>query len=148
MLASLFWTLAGLVGAGGGLCVAALFVPTVATLLKAALDFLRSPLGTVLGAIALALFLYVAGWIGGDIHGAAEVRADWRADIAARVKAEALREAALRAEMTRTADAGAAVDVSFSNSIDQKVKAYVAKTPLRPECRATRDDVRRLLAIQ
>jgi hypothetical protein len=49
MLHSLFWTLAGLVGAGGGLFVAAMFVPTVAVVLKSVLDFARSPLGQLLG---------------------------------------------------------------------------------------------------
>lgn len=148
MIVSLLWTLAGLIGAGGGLGVAALFVPSVAAILKSALDFLRSPLGTMLGAIALALFLYGAGYIGGDIHGAGEVHAAWKADTAARVTAEANREAALRAEMQRAAGAGASVDLTYSRSIDQKVQGYVAQTPAVVCRRATRDDIVRLLSIK
>lgn len=145
---SLLWTAAGLIGTGGGLAVAALYVPTVASLMKAALDFLRSPLGTALGIIALALFLYGSGWIGGDIHGAREVHAAWKADVLARAAAEADRESALRAEMQRTAAAGVSVDLTYSRSIDQKVQDYVAKTPAVACRRATRDDVVRLLSIK
>ena len=148
MLASLLWTLAGLVGAGGGLGIAALFVPSVAAILKSALDFLRSPLGTMLGGIALVLFLYGAGYIAGDMHGAAEVRAEWKADIALRVAAEERREADLRDEMARIAGNGVSLDLTFSHSIYQKVQAYVAKTPAVDCRRATRGDIERLLSIK
>jgi hypothetical protein len=60
-----------------------------AGLLKSALDFLRSPLGTMLGAIALGLFLYV-GLDRRRHPRLAATRAAWRADtIALRTKAEA-----------------------------------------------------------
>lgn len=148
MLLSLLLTVGGLIGAGGGLWVAALFVPTVAGVLKSALDFLRSPFGTVLGVLALALFLYVSGWIGGDLHGAREVRAAWKADIALRVAAETERETDLRAEMARIAGNSASFDLTFSHSIDQKVQTYVAQTPAVACRRATRDDIVRLLSIK
>ncbi|WP_316234953.1 MULTISPECIES: hypothetical protein [unclassified Bradyrhizobium] len=148
MLASLLWTLAGLLGAGGMLGVAAMFVPTVAVVLKSALDFLRSPLGEALGLLALVALLWAGGWIAGDMHGAGEVRAAWRADIALRTAAEAKREADLREEMARVAGNGAAFDLSFSNSIDQKVQTYVAKTPAVDCRRATRGDIERLLSIK
>lgn len=148
MIASLLLTLGVPAVLGGGWVAAALVWAPAASLLKSALDFLRSPLGTALGVIALALFLYVAGWIGGDIHGAREVRAAWKADTAARVAAEADREAALRAEMKRAADAGASVDLTYSRSIDQKVQTYVAQTPAIACRRATRDDIVRLLSIK
>lgn len=148
MLLSLFWTLAGLVAGGGGLGLAALYVPTVGALLKSALDFLRSPLGTAIGILAGVVILYGAGYIAGDIHGAGEVRGAWNADKIARAHAEADREAALRAEMRRAADAGMSVDLTYSRSIDQKVQDYVAKTPAAVCRRATRDDVERLLSIK
>lgn len=148
MLASLLWTLAGLVGAGGGVGLAALFVPSVAAILKSVLDFLRSPLGTMLGGIALVLFLYASGYIAGDMRGDAGVRAEWKADIAAREKAEAAREAALRNEMELLAGRVLANDEAFGKHIDNEVHAHVAQNAKRPECRATDDDVRRLLSIQ
>jgi hypothetical protein len=147
MLTSLFVTLAGLAGAGGGLWVAAMFVPTVAALLKAALDFLKSPLGTVLGLIGLVAVLYVAGWVGGDLHGASATQAAWRADVAAKEKRAAERELALRTEMKALADRVLTFDGASSKQIDDKVASYVAKTPFSPECRATDADVRRLLSI-
>jgi hypothetical protein len=148
MLTSLFVTLAGLVGAGGGLWVSALFVPQIAALLKAALDFLKSPLGTVSGLLALVAVLYVAGWIGGDVHGANATRAAWRADVAAKEKRAAERELALRVEMKELADRVLTYDDKSTKQIDDEVASYVAKTPVSPECRATDADVRRLLSIQ
>lgn len=148
MMQSLFWTIAGLVMAGGGLWIAALFVPTIAVLLKAALDFLRSPLGAILGVGALGFLLFSSGWIAGDIDGSGTTRAEWAADVAAKAKAAAEREVALRLEMSAAADAATATDQTFTKSIDEKVDSYVAKNPVRPECRATRDDIGRLLSIQ
>ncbi|WP_315734142.1 hypothetical protein [Bradyrhizobium sp. SZCCHNR1093] len=148
MIASLFWTLAGLAGAGGGLWIAALFMPTVAALLKAALDFLKSPLGTVAGLLGLVAVLYVAGWIAGDVHGSNAVRSAWRADVAAKSKAAAVRELALRADMQKLADQVLAYDGVFSKHIDDKVSTYVAKTPDVACRRATDADVGRLLSIR
>lgn len=148
MLLSLFWTLAGLVAGGGGLGLAALYVPTVGALLKSALDFLRSPLGTAIGILAGVVILYGAGYIAGDIHGAGEVRGAWKADTAKRIAAETNRETWLAAEMKRFASAGVTVDLTYSRSIDQKVQDYVAKTPAAVCRRATRDDVERLLSIK
>lgn len=148
MIASMLWTLAGLVGAGGGLWVAALFLPTVAALLKAALDFLKSPLGTALGLLGLVAVLYVAGWVAGDIHGTRATKAAWRADVAAKVKASAAREAALQVEMKRLADQVLGFDGKSTKQLDDEVSSYVAKTPDVACRRATDADVRRLLSIQ
>lgn len=148
MLVSLLLTLGGIVGTGGGLAVAAMFVPTVAAILKSVLDFLRSPLGTVLGILAGVVILYGAGYIAGDMHGDGEVRAAWKADTALRVAAEQRREADLRDEMARVAGNAASFDLTFSHSIDQKVQTYVAKTPAVDCRRATRDDIERLLSIK
>lgn len=149
MLISLFWTLAGLVTAGGGLWVAALFLPQLALLLKAALDFLRSPLGTILGVIALGVFLFASGWVSGDIHGTSATKAAWRAADAARAKADELRDAALKAKMKREADAAIATDDTFTKSLDQQVQKNESENSDRPACRrATGDDIKRLLSIQ
>lgn len=148
MLISLFVTIAGLVGSGLGLWVAALFVPTLAMLLRAALDFLRSPLGMLLGAMALGLFLFSSGWIGGDVHGSAATRAAWRADVAARARAAAERELALRTDMKAIADRVLTYDDKSSKQLDDEVSSYVAKTPDVACRRATDADVRRLLSIQ
>jgi len=148
MLVSLLLTLAGLTGTGGILAVAAFFVPSIAAVLKSVFDFLRSPLGTMLGAIVLALFLYGAGYIAGDIHGDREVRVAWRAETAARKAAEAERAAKLSDEMARIAGNALSFDATFSHSIDQKVQAYVAKTPAVECRRATDDDIKRLLSIK
>ncbi len=148
MLTSLFVTLAGLVTAGGGVGMAALFWPSFGALLKSVFDFLRSPLGIVLGGIVGAFMVYSLGWIGGDIHGTRVTRAEWRADRLARAKAEAARELTLRVEMKRAADAGVARDLTYSRSIDQKVQDYVAQTPAVACRRATRDDIRRLQAVE
>lgn len=148
MLTSLLLTLGGLVTAGGGLWAVALFVPTVATLLGKALDFLKSPLGVGLGIAALVVILYGAGYVAGDLHGSGEVRAAWRADTAARAAAEAKREADLKTEMARFAGNASALDLTFSKSIDQKVHAYVAQTPALDCRRATRRDIERLLSIK
>ena len=148
MLASMFWTLAGLATAGGGLWIAALFVPTVATLLKAAFDFLKSPLGTALGLLGLVAVLYVAGWIAVDVHGTSATKAAWRADVTAKAKAAADREAALQVEMKRLADQVLGFDGKSTKQLDDEVANYVAKTPNVACRRATDADVRRLLSIQ
>lgn len=150
MLLSLFWTVAGLGGLGGGLWLAALFLPPVALALKAALDVLRSPFGQVVAAMALCVVLYGAGWIAGDLHGAAEVRAAWRAaDLKAR-DAQQAREAAIRATMRAEAERSLATLDVFDQSIDSKVKTHAMQKPadLAVCRRATRDDVRRLLDIR
>jgi hypothetical protein len=148
MITSFFVTLAGLVGVGGVASLGAFFVPTVAALLKSALDFLRSPFGMVVGVLALVGIVHVSGWIGGDIHGSNKVRAAWRADTEAQARAALSRELALQAEMKSFADRGVALDLTFSKSIDQKVQDYVAKTPSLACRRATRDDIGRLLSIR
>jgi hypothetical protein len=131
----------------GGLWIAALFLPAVATLLAAALNFAKSPIGMVLAIAALAFFAFSSGWVGGDIHGTSATKAEWKADTDARVKAEALREAKLLSDMKATAGSGWADDLVFSKSIDGKVQTYVAETPIAACRRATSDDVRRLLSI-
>lgn len=148
MLTSLFVTLAGLIGTLGGVWVLALFVPTVAAVLKSTLDFARSPIGELLAVLALGLFLFSSGWISGDVHGSGKVRAAWRADTAMREAAEAKREADLRDEMQRFAGNAVSLDLTFSHSIDQKVHTYVAQTHDVACRRATGDDIKRLLAIQ
>src|SRR5579872_1590247 len=120
MLATLLWSLGGLATAGGGLWVAALFVPTVAGLLKATLDFLRSPVGTLVVVGALGLFLFTSGWVGGDIHGTSTTRAAWRVADDAKARAEASRVLALRLTMQSTASAALAADDAFTKSIDEK----------------------------
>lgn len=147
MLSTALWAAGILFGCGGGLWIAALFVPAVAKLLASALDFARSPIGMMLALGALVLFAFVSGYVGGDIHGTSETKAEWRADLAARKKAADDREAALRAEMKSTADQVLALDGPFNKHIDDEVKSYVQKGPKRPECRATDDDVRRLLSV-
>jgi hypothetical protein len=148
MLFSFIVSAAGLFGSGTLLYVAAMFVPSVAALLKSALDFLRSPLGTILGVGALGVFLYVSGWIGGDIHGTRETRAEWRADTAAKEKAQAARELALRLEMKREAEAALATDAAFGKSIDEKVQKNEAENVDRSACRAaTGADIERLRSL-
>ena len=79
MFASLLWWIAGLAGAGGAAWIAALFVPSVAVTLKAAVDFVRSPVGTVAAAIVGGLVLYGAGYVSGDMDGTNRTRVAWRA---------------------------------------------------------------------
>jgi hypothetical protein len=148
MLGSFFITLAGLVGAGGGAGVLALFVPSVASALRAALDFLRSPLGTLLGGLALSAILYVAGYVGGDVHGTRETRAEWAADVAAKAKAADARETALRLEMRRLVEPVLADDETFGKTIEQKVTHDVAQNSADPCRRATGADIGRLLSIR
>lgn len=148
MLATLLFSVGGLVAAGGGLWVAALFVPPLAALVKSTLDFLRSPIGTLAGVGGLCLFLFLSGWIGGDVHGSRATRAAWAADVAAKSKAAAEREIALRLEMKKLADGVLTIDGAFSTHIDDEVKTYVPQNPIADCRRATGDDVRRLLSIQ
>lgn len=148
MLTSLFFTLAGLIGSLGGVWVLALFVPTVAAVVKSTLDFARSPIGIALAGVALVLFLFSSGYISGDLHGTAKTKAAWRADVDATARAAIARESALREEMKKMADAATATDDSFGKSLDQQVQKNAAENPDPLACRrATRDDIRRLLSI-
>lgn len=114
MLKSLLWTLAGFVTAGGGLWVAALFIPSVAAVVSSTLRFLSSPFGMVCGAIVAALVIYGAGWVGGDIHGTGKTRAAW---IAANVVAD--RKAAAR---------DASIDVIARAGVDKEIAAEDRET--------------------
>lgn len=148
MLATLLWSLGGLATAGGGLWIAALFVPTVAALLKSTLDFLRSPVGTLVAVGALGLFLFVSGWVGGDIHGTTATRTAWRAADDAKARAEAARELALKLKMQAAADTALGADDAFIKSIDQQVQKNETEQSDRPACRrATGADIGRLLSI-
>jgi hypothetical protein len=148
MLTTLLLSVGGLVGTGVGAWIAAMFVPSFALLLKSALDFLRSPLGTLLGVGALCAFLFVSGWIGGDVHGTTATRAAWRAENTARERAQAARELTLHLNMRREADAAITADDQFGKSIDGKVQKNESENSDRSACRAaTGADIGRLLSI-
>jgi hypothetical protein len=147
MLSTALWAAGILFAGGGGLWIAALFLPTVATLLASALNFAKSPIGMVLAIGALVMFAFSSAWVGGDLHGTNTTRAEWRADTAVKAKVAADREAALRSEMQTLADAGLKVDGEFGKQIDNEVSTNVAKAPKRLECRASGDDVERLLSV-
>lgn len=148
MLTSLIVTAAGVVGSGAGIYVAAMFIPTFAALLKSTLDFLRSPVGMIAGAMVGAFLIYSAGWVGGDIHGTNKTRAAWRAARVQAEKAWVLREAGFRREMqaavARVLD-GIRKD---DNATDKREKDYEASTgkPGRSGY-PTADDIKRLYRI-
>jgi hypothetical protein len=145
MLTSLIWTLGGLVLSGGGIWLAAAFVPSFALLLKSAIDFVRSPIGTVIAAVAGGFLLFSAAWVSGDLHGTAQTRAEWRADNVAKKAAadRVIAENKLRA--TADADKRIASIEAFANTLAEKVKKYESETPVRDGMRLTGDDIRRLL---
>lgn len=149
MLTSLFWTVAGLIGAGGGFWLAALFVPSVAVAFKATVDFIRSPLGGALAVAGLGFLLFAAGWIGGDMHGSTEVRAEWRAANIAAAEAKAANEARIKTIMVAEADRSLASLDLFFRSIDSKVENNAVPTPADPlACRrASGADIEWLRAI-
>lgn len=150
MLTSLFWTVAGLIGAGGGFWIAALFVPSVAVAFKATVDFLRSPLGGALAIVALGFVLFAAGFIAGDIRGTGDTRAKWRAANVAAAEAKAANEARIKSIMVAEADRSIGSLDLFFKSIDAKVKNYADQKPSDAlACRrATRDDIKRLRDIR
>lgn len=144
MITSLVVTLITAAIGGGGVWLLALFVPSAALLLRAALDFLRSPLGLVIAVIAGGLFLFTSGWIGGDIHGTTATRAAWRADNAAK-KAEAEREIATN-KLRAAADADkriAALD-DYAKSLKARIETYERENPGRDGMRLSDDDVKRM----
>ncbi|WIG52466.1 MAG: hypothetical protein OJF48_003385 [Afipia sp.] len=150
MLTSLFWTVAGLIGAGGGFWIAALFVPSIAVAFRATVDFLRSPLGAALAIIALGFVLFASGYVSGDIHGTDATRAEWKAANAKAAEAKAANEARIKSIMVAEADRSIVSLDLFFQSLDAKVKNYADHKPGDAlSCRrATRDDIRRLLDIQ
>jgi hypothetical protein len=143
MLTSLIVTAAGVVGSGAGIYIAAMFVPTFAALLKSTLDFLRSPVGMIAGAMVGAFLLYSAGWVGGDIHGTNKTRTAWRAARVAAEKAWTIREAVIRRDMRAEADSRLAAIGKDEKSIDVKEKRYEDST-VGPAYPATADDIKRL----
>lgn len=149
MLTSLFWTVAGLIMAGGGFWIAALFVPSVAIAFKATVDFLRSPLGAALALVALGFVLFASGFVSGDIHGTDTVRAEWRAANKAAAEAKVANEARIKSIMVAEADRSIVSLDLFFQSIDAKAKNYADHKPSDAlSCRrATRGDIRRLLDI-
>ncbi|WP_315806988.1 MULTISPECIES: hypothetical protein [unclassified Bradyrhizobium] len=148
MLWHLFWTVTGAALACSGLWIAALFVPSAAIVLKAALDFLRAPIGQILAG--LAAFLLWSGFIyaEGDVHGANATRAEWRAADAAAEAAAHKRDALIKAAVASATDRAVADIAASDKSLDQKVEQYGKANSGRPECRATADDIRRLLSIR
>jgi hypothetical protein len=147
MLASLIISGAGVIGTGLGVYVAALFVPTLAMLLKSTLDFLRSPVGMIAGAMVGAFLLYVVGWVGGDLHGSNQTRAAWRAADIAAAKARLANETAIRVEMKKVADQQVFDVYQFTKSLAAKVATHDSETVFNSARRATADDIRRLLQI-
>ncbi|WP_316168976.1 MULTISPECIES: hypothetical protein [unclassified Bradyrhizobium] len=148
MLWHLFWTVAGFAIACGGWWMLALFVPSAAIALKAVLDFLRAPIGQILaGIVALVLwsgFIYAEG----DVHGANATHAAWRAADAAAIAAAHKRDALIKAAVASATDHAIADIAASDKSLDQKVEQYGKANSGRPECRATADDIRRLLSIR
>jgi len=147
MLQSLFWTAAGLTGAGGGLALVAMFSPAAALVIKAALDFLRSPLGMIAGALAIGFVLFASGYVSGDLHGAGQVRRAWRLSDA--LIASKMKERAAAAKATAAAETNLAITAieRHADINERKVSDY-AKSHPGGDCRsATGDDVRRLLDI-
>ncbi|HGW6372435.1 TPA: hypothetical protein ACNHTT_004664, partial [Escherichia coli] len=126
----------------------ALFVPSVAVTLKAAVDFVRSPVGTVAAAIVGGLVLYGAGYVSGDMEGTDKTRAAWRAANVEADLAAKRRDALIKAKVAADADAASARLESDDKITDQGVSENEKPNPGRPECRATGDDIRRLLSIR
>jgi uncharacterized membrane protein len=145
MLSGLFWTLAVPAIAGGGLWIAALFVPSIAILLKAALDFLRSPLGLIVAVIAAGLFLFSSGWIAGDIRGSNTTRAEWNADNAAKLAAARREIAENKLRAAADADKRLADLDAYAKTLEQKVATYERENPSRDGMLLTADDIRRML---
>lgn len=144
MLTSLFWVLGGFSGTGLGLYVLAMFVPSVAAVLRAALDFVRSPIGTACAIIVGGFLLASSMWVAGDIHGTNVTRAAWRADNA-RKKAAAEREIAEnRIKAAADADLRIAGLDAYAKTLEKKVADYENQNPARHGMRLTDDDVRRL----
>lgn len=148
MLVSLLWWVVGAIGAGGGIWIAALFVPSVAMVLKAAVDFIRSPVGTVVAAIVAGVALYSAGFVTGDVRGTNATRAAWRQANAAADLAAKKRDALVKAKVAADASAALARLESDEKITDKKVSDNEVQNPGRPECRATDADIRRLLSIR
>ncbi|WP_022721611.1 hypothetical protein [Rhodopseudomonas sp. B29] len=147
MLISLLTTVAGLATGGGGLALAAMYLPSVAFGLKTAIEFLRSPLGQIAGAAALAFVLFASGYVSGDIHGSAEVRAAWRDADALRLAAQRQREAAAKAAARTETDLAITAIERHADAMQTKVSDY-AKATDGKACRlATDDDIRRLRDI-
>lgn len=147
MFASLFWTLAALAAGGGGLWIAALFVPTLAAVLSSLLKFLASPFGMICGAAAGVVILFSAGWIAGDIHGSEDVRAAWHAADAAIKQQADNRDANVEHTAKVEADTTIATIDADAANLAAKVKDYETSHHDRPACPASGNDVRRLLDI-
>lgn len=150
MLATLFWTVAGLMGAGGAFWLAALFVPTVAVAFKATLDFLRSPLGMALAIVGLGFLLFSVGWIGGDIRGTDKTRAAWKAANERAAQAKADNERKIDSTMTVHVDRALKTLDMLNKATDAKVIKNAVERPadLAGCRRATDDDIRRLFSIR
>lgn len=148
MLKSLFWTLAGFVAAGGGLWIAALFVPSIALVVKATLDFARSPFGMIVAALVAGFVLFTSGWVGGDLHGSGQVKADWKAANIQAARAAREREATVDRTAKAEADLTLNAINSYAGTLEQKVADYAkSHEKNRPACPATGNDVFRLLDI-
>jgi hypothetical protein len=148
MLTSLFLTIGGFVLAGGGVWIAALFVPSAALLLKAALDFLKSPLGLVVAITVAGFVLFSSAWVSGDIHGVRATHAAWR-------KSDALKEAAAKRLIEQNREAAAADAeqriaelAATAQSLAEKVARYESENKASHVCRLTGDDIRRLRDIR
>jgi ABC-type multidrug transport system fused ATPase/permease subunit len=147
----LFW-LIGLLGvAGGGLWVAALFVPAAALLLQQILAFLKECIAflrTPVGQVVAVLVLIALAWFAGDRHRA---RLDAAADAAAQAQLE---QAAQKrdANQAQLSDADAAQRAAYleqqhlkdQETIDDyRKKLATAADPARA-CALTPDDALRL----
>lgn len=148
MLSALFWFAGAIAGGGGLIYVAAMFVPSVAVLLKATLDFARSTIGALI-ILATAAFLLAAWmWVAGDLHGANTTRAAWRADNAA--KAVEARRIIAENKLAAQIDADRRIgeNDAAAATLAEKVRRYETEIADRPACRLAADDVARLQALR
>jgi len=142
MLTTLLTTLISAALGGAGLWIVALFFPSVALLLKSALDFLRSPLGLIVAVVLAGLVLFCSGYVGGDMHGTNTTRAAWRADNIAKKAAADRLIAENKTRAAADADARISAINAFAKTLDEKVKRYESETADRAGMRLNADDVR------
>ena len=119
----------------------ALVVAKVAGAFNAALKFLSTPLGQAVGVIALcALCLFM-----GDVHRARVDAKLYAAKVEAAKRAAAARDADIKARASADVDARLAELQRQADEWQGRAAAYEKELTDRGACRATGDDLKRLL---
>lgn len=127
---------------GGAIVEGAAVAADGASVLSSIVKFFRTPVGKCVAVALVGAALYVAG----DLHRGHRDAVKWAAMVKEADNARTARDAAIRQEMTASAQARTAEIQREADELKQRVTDY-ENAPSGDACRATADHARRLRGL-